>query len=590
MSGARDFLYGLRLGDADGFFSYVTLVIRYTLPILALIIAVRCAVSLLRGERDSERWGYLSLPNGTRIQLEHWENIIGRAGDADVLMAYPSLSRSHAAVIRDSTGLWRVYDIGSKGGVRVNGSKTEPGEGRPVKSGDLIDLGMVQLVFVASDSESELEMARERRRPGREIRPGATLVFLTEFVLLMGVQMCISKADALTAAVPIAFAALIAAMWFCYALTRAIGRVGFEIETAAFFLCSVGLSIAASSAPESLWRQIGFLALGITLYFAVGWFLRDLNRAVRLRWPIGAAGLALLAVNLLLGDTIFGARNWLQIGGVSFQPSEFVKIAFVFTGAATLDRLFARRNLMLFLAYAGACVLALAMMRDFGSALIFFVAFLVIAFIRSGDIATVFLSVGAAVFAGVLAVAARTHIAARFSSWGHAWENVNAAGGFQQTRAMSAAAGGGIVGVGAGGGWLKQIFAADTDLVFGMVCEELGLIVAVIAVVTVAVLAVFAVRSAAGARSSYYIIGACAAASIFVFQMSLNVLGSTDILPFTGVTFPFVSRGGSSLVACWGLLAFIKAADTRQNSSFAIKLPSRRARRGRGEADTDAQA
>jgi cell division protein FtsW (lipid II flippase) len=568
-----DLINGLGLGSADGALSYIALILRYILPIPAVLVVARCAISLLRGKYSDEIWGYLSLPNGARILLRHWENIIGRARDADIHMSYPSLSRSHAAVIRDSAGVWRVYDLGSKGGVRVNGETVPPGLGCPVKSGGLIDLGSVKLVFVSSDDEFPEEIAdgRAPRNWGGKIRPGATLALLTEFQLLLGVQSCIAKSDALTAAVPFAFASLIAVMWFCYALTRALGRAGFEIETLAFFLCSVGLSAAASSAPEALWRHTGFMAFGVFLYFAIGWFLRDLNRAVRLRWPIGAFGAAMLVLNLALGSTIFGARNWLQIGAVSFQPSEFVKIAFVFAGAATLDRLFAKRNLLLFIAYAGVCVLALAAMRDFGSALVFFVAFLVIAFIRSGDAATIFLSVGGAAFAGVLAASARSHIAVRFGSWGHAWDNVNAAGGFQQTRAMSAAASGGLFGVGPGSGWLKYVFAADTDLVFGMTCEELGLIIAVTSVLAITALAVFAVRSAAAARSSFYVIGACAAASILLFQSALNVLGSTDLLPFTGITLPFISRGGSSLISCWGLLAFIKASDTRPDASFAIK-------------------
>ncbi|MDR2665291.1 MAG: FtsW/RodA/SpoVE family cell cycle protein [Oscillospiraceae bacterium] len=562
---------GIGLGSADGILSYITLVLRYVLPIPALLVVARCAVSLLCGKHGDATWGYLSLPNGARVPLRHWENIIGRARDADCHMSYPSLSRSHAAVIRDSAGAWRVYDLGSKGGVRVNGESVAPGPGHDIKSGGLIDLGSVQLVFVSSDDELP-PLAGDAPPPRNwagKIKPGATAALLTEFQLMLGIQACIAKADALTAAVPFAFASLIAIMWFCYAMTRAMGRQGFEIETLAFFLCSVGLSAAASSAPEALLRQTGFLAFGVFLFFAVGWFLRDLNRAVRLRWPIGALGAVMLAINLALGTTAFGAKNWLQIGGVSFQPSEFVKIAFVFAGAATLDRLFAKRNLLLFIAYAGACVTALAAMRDFGSALVFFSAFLIIAFIRSGDAATVFLSVGAAAFAGVLAASARSHIAARFGSWGHAWENTDAAGGFQQTRAMAAAASGGLFGVGSGNGWLWRVFAADTDLVFAMTCEELGLVIAIASVLAITAISAFAVRAAASARSSFYVIGACAAASILLFQSALNVLGSNDLLPFTGVTLPFISRGGSSLISCWGLLAFIKASDTRPGASFA---------------------
>ena len=77
-------------------------------------------------------------------------------------------------------------------------------------------------------------------------------------------------------------------------------------------------------------------------------------------------------------------------------------------------------------------------------------------------------------------------------------------------------------------------------------------------------------RSAATGRSGYYVIASCAAVTVYLTQAGLNVFGSMDLLPFTGVTFPFVSRGGSSLIACWGLLAFVKAGDTRQQGSFAL--------------------
>ena len=162
----------------------------------------------------------------------------------------------------------------------------------------------------------------------------------------------------------------------------------------------------------------------------------------------------------------------------------------------------------------------------------------------------------------------------RFASWGHIWEDVYGAG-FQQTHSLTAAASGGLVGVGAGNGWLR-VTAADTDMVFCKICEEWGLIIAVLAVLCIVTLAVFAVRACRAGRSSFYTIAACAATSLMVFQTCLNVFGAVDILPLTGVTFPFLSNGGTSMLASWGLLAFLKASDTRQNSSFAIRLPSRR--------------
>ena len=554
-------------------FEYVTLIIRIILPLLAILILARCITSLLSEKYEGEEWGYLSLPNGSRINLAHWENIIGRAKASDVYMEYPTLSRTHAAVIRDDKGNWTVHDLESKAGITVNGKPVH--SSAPIKSGDVILLGGIELVFMAMTKEEEIEQARWRQRPGRTIKPGLTLFLLTEFQILLGLQHCIAAGEELSIVIPISFAALIGVMWLCYIVTRAMKRVGFEIETIAFFLCSIGMSVTATSTPSELYKQIALLVFGIVVFFVLGWFLRNLDRAKKTRWPIAAAGLLFLAVNLILSERIFGAKNWITIAGVTFQPSEFVKIAFIFAGTATLDRLFAKRNLILFIGFAAACVGALALMSDFGTAVVFFAAYLVIAFIRSGDFATIFLSVGGAAFAGVLAFTFKPYIASRFESWGKVWLYPHD-GGYQQTRAMSAAASGGLFGTGAGNGWLHKIVAADTDLVFCVVSEELGLIIAVLSILAIVALAVFSVKSSETARSSFYVIGACAAASILVFQIILNVLGSVDILPFTGVTFPFISKGGSSLIACWGLLAFIKAADTRQNASFAIKIPKQK--------------
>ena len=131
-----------------------------------------------------------------------------------------------------------------------------------------------------------------------------------------------------------------------------------------------------------------------------------------------------------------------------------------------------------------------------------------------------------------------------------------------------------LFGQGAGNGWLKNIFAANTDMVWALLCEELGLIVAICAILALVALAVFTVKNAARNRSSYYVIAGCAAVTSMMVQVALNVFGSLDILPFTGVTFPFVSHGGSSLLSCWFLLAFIKAADTRRGGSFIVTTPN----------------
>ena len=134
---------------------------------------------------------------------------------------------------------------------------------------------------------------------------------------------------------------------------------------------------------------------------------------------------------------------------------------------------------------------------------------------------------------------------------------------------MSAAASGGLIGVGPGEGWLHRVPAADTDLVFGMLCEEWGLLIAVLAVLSILTLTVFAARACRVGRSAFPTIAACAAGSLLAAQTALNVFGAMDLLPLTGVTLPFVSNGGSAMIASWGLLAFLRGADTRERSRRA---------------------
>jgi len=279
----------------------------------------------------------------------------------------------------------------------------------------------------------------------------------------------------------------------------------------------------------------------------------------------------LLIITLLFGQEYYGAKNWLVIGSLSLQPSELSKVCFVFVGASAMDRIMTKRNLILFIVYSVLICGFLALMNDFGTALIFFSAFLVIAYMRSGSVGTVGLALTALGFAGVVALKIAPHALRRFSSWRHIWE-VPLEGGYQQTRALMCMASGGFLGMGAGNGWMRNVFAADSDVAIATVCEEWGIVMVIMLVLAVVALAVFCVRSAALGRSSFYTIGACTAVSIMLMQTILNALGTVDVLPLTGVTFPFLSNGGSSMICSWGLMAFIKAADTRQNASFAVRL------------------
>lgn len=551
----------------------LTRVIRYGLVFTAVLIVYSCTVSLLREKQVPETWGYLTRPDGTRIPLQHWENIVGRARSSDVCLASMQVSRTHAALMRDDAGRWRVYNINPKNrtscGSRVAVPYTE------VHSGEELVFGDERAVFHALNDEEQRAQAKRRPSPGRLVRPWVILFYVSEFQILLCMQHVIA-AEKFTWTVPLSFITLGVVMWTYFFFVRVMRRTGFEVESLGFFLTSIGFSVVATSTPSKMLTVLVSVCIGLVIFLVLCVILRKRERSDKLRWlaALGAAGL--LAATLVFGTSKYGAKNWIIIGGFSLQPSELAKICFIYAGTATLDRLFARRNLFLFIVLTGVCMGALALMSDFGTALVFFAVFVVIAYMRSGDIATTAFILAGAGIGGMLILKFKPYIASRFATWRHAWENASVGAGYQQTRAMSAAASGGLFGMGAGNGWLHRVGAADTDLVFGIVCEELGLIIALLAVASFIVLAYFAVRCAAGGRSTFYAIAASAAVASFIVQILLNVGGCMDLLPMTGVTFPFVSNGGSAMMGAWGLLAFIKAADNRQNASLAIPLLKRK--------------
>ncbi len=539
----------------------------YLFPVLALGILIRCAVSLLTFRPEPEVWAWLTTPDGAHIPVTHWESLIGRGAGCDVQLGYPTVSRTHAVLTRYDDGSWTISDAHSKSGVFVNGKQTALSA---LRFGDVITMGGVNFTLIPLTKEQERIQAGTRTRAGHAVHQVPTLLLLTLFQLLTAIQLILGGCD--PALELTAFGGLIGLEWALYLALRAFRRTGFEAETLAFFLCTMGLAVVSSSAPESLIKELLAIVAGVCVFLVVCWSLRDLERAKTVRYLAAVAGIGLLAFNLLFGVEKFGARNWIQLGGVSFQPSEFVKVCFIYVGASTLSRLMAKRNIVLFIAYSAVICACLALMKDFGTAIIFFVAFLVIAFLRSGNFATIALAIAATGFAGVLVLRFLPYARNRFEAWGHVWDYALTTG-YSQTRSMMCIASGGLFGLGPGKGWLKYVAASDTDLVFAFVSEEWGLIMAVLMVACIVILACFVVRSAPAGRSCFYTIGACAAVTVMVTQTILNVFGMADFLPLTGVTLPFVSNGGSSMVCVWGLLAFIKAADTRQNASVAIRVP-----------------
>ena len=546
-------------------------ILRYAAPVLALVLLLRCLKPLLTFRREPEIWAWLCLEDGDKLPITHWESVIGRSKRSDIVIDVPSVSRSHGVLTRYDDGSWTISDADSAGEILVNGESVSIWA---LDSGDIISIGGVEMRLEPITGRQEQHLAQLRTKGSTFGRSLLNVLLLSIFQVLCCLVFLLNGKAETAEKVLTGFGGIMAMEWLLLIFYGCIRRTSFEVEAIAFLLSTMGMAVVASVIPEESVKQLLALALGLAAFLIIGWCLRDLERAKKIRYLAGIAGISFLIITLLFGEEYYGAKNWLTIGSFSLQPSELSKVCFVFMGASTMDRLMKRGNLILFIAYSVMICGCLALMNDFGTALIFFCAFLVIAYLRSGSVGTVALALTALGFAGVVALKIAPHALRRFDTWRHIWE-APLDGGYQQTRALMCMASGGLLGMGAGQGWMKNLFAADSDMAIATVCEEWGLLMCVFLLLSIVGLVLFVVRSAAVGRSSFYTISGCTAASIMAVQVILNVLGTVDVLPLTGVTFPFLSNGGSSMICSWGLLAFVKAADTRQNASFAVRLHKR---------------
>ncbi len=555
---------------SDTYLDVYIAVMRYLAPILAAVLLLRCARPLLTFRREPEIWAWLQLEGGKRLSITHWESVIGRSKHSDIVIDFATVSKTHCVLTRYDDGTWTIADSGSSGGVRVNGKAVYV---QPVDEEDDIEIGGIHMQLIPITRRQSKRLAELRRTRFRTIGSIANLLLLTVFQCLCAMGYLMTSPDGQS--VILGIGGIVAAQWLLLVFNFSIRRTAFEAETLAFFLSTMGMLAILAVKPSEAVKQLIAMLAGLMIFLLVGWSLRKLSRAKRFRYLAAVAGIGFLVLTLVFGTEYYGAKNWIIIGGTSIQPSELSKLCFVYTGASAMERLVNKRNILGFIVYSMVVCGFLALMNDFGTALIFFCAFLIIAFLRSGSVGTIALACTSLGFAGVVALKIAPHALQRFSAWRHVWE-YPLSSGYQQTRSLMCIASGGLFGLGAGQGWMKKMFAADSDVVFATIAEEWGLIMAIIPIFCILVMAIFVMRSAAMGRSSFYTIGACTAAGIMIIQAILNVLGTVDILPLTGVTFPFLSNGGSSMICAWGLLAFIKAADTRQNASFAVRIPNER--------------
>jgi len=325
----------------------------------------------------------------------------------------------------------------------------------------------------------------------------------------------------------------------------------------------------AQASAQATWTLIGVLAFVATL--AV---FRHANYLERYRYTVALAGIALLVMPLAphIGEDINGARLWARLGPVSFQPGEFAKIALAIffasvlaeradllaTGTRRVGRwlVLEPRYLAPLIVAWGLSLLVLLAENDLGSSFLFFALFVGLLWVATGRWA--YLGLGAGLFAAgaVFALDVVHHAQTRVQAWLDPWPHF-ATTGYQIIEGLFALAGGGMWGLGPGQGNPQVIPEASTDFIFATIGEELGLVGATALLIAYLVIVGSGLRAAVRSHRSFSKLLATGLSLLMGVQVFVVVGGITRLIPLTGITLPFVSYGGSSLVSNYILLAIL---------------------------------
>lgn len=294
----------------------------------------------------------------------------------------------------------------------------------------------------------------------------------------------------------------------------------------------------------------------------------------RLKWLYAGAGVLALSLVLVLGNITHGSKISFSIAEITFQPSEFVKLLFVFFLAAALYEKPTQKQLILITLVAAAHVIILVLSKDLGSALIFFVAYVCVVFMATESY--LYLT------AGILAMAAGAvcayflfgHVRIRVLAWQNPFAYIDNQG-YQITQSLFAVGSGGFFGLGLFGGTPGDIPYVETDFIFSAVCEELGVLSGICLLLLCINSFVMMLKIGMRCREKFYRLVAFGLGVIYIFQIFLTVGGGIKFIPLTGVTLPLVSYGGSSILTTM-LMFFILQAIYMRNPQEGEKRYAKR--------------
>ena len=312
-------------------------------------------------------------------------------------------------------------------------------------------------------------------------------------------------------------------------------------------LLSISFVVLTRISYEKALKQFFIVTASMIIGMVIPFFIHKLKFLKGLTWVYAAAGILSLGIVLTLGSVTHGSKISYSIGGVTFQPSEFVKIIFVFFVASALYETDDILRIMLTAIIAGIHVLILVASKDLGSALIFFIVYVFMVYIATRKWIYLLLGALGGSAAAVLAYQFFTHVQVRVQAWKDPWSCIDDAG-YQITQSLFAISSGGWFGLGLFEGNPTSIPFVETDVVFSAVAEELGIIFAMCLILISLSCFVMFMNISIKLQDRFYQLIAFGLGVTYIFQVFLTVGGGTKFIPMTGVTLPLISYGGSSVL------------------------------------------
>lgn len=349
---------------------------------------------------------------------------------------------------------------------------------------------------------------------------------------------------------------------------------------AAMLLASLGLIMIGRLKPALFLTQMRWLLLGLIVYLFLVFLGARFLRLLSYPYLLGVFCLLLLCSALFFGTEIGGSRNWIVFGPFAVQPSEFGKIVIIMFLAAyltehrevlTLPRhrlLWLKLPVLRFIAPLlliwGIAILMFVVQRDLGSALLFFGIAVSMTYMATGRKSYVALALAFFLGAAALSYSFFSHVRVRFNIWLDPWSDPSGSA-YQVVQSLFALGSGGVWGAGFAHGHPNLIPEVHTDFIFAAIAEELGLLGS-LGVMLVFVLFFYrAIRIALACREETRMLLAAGIAVVFLLQAFIIIAGVTKFLPLTGITLPFVSYGGSSMIASFMLLGILTVLSKKEN-------------------------